>query len=163
MKYIFIAASLMLSNNVFAAFKINPGLWEIDTNIKINGKVQPSPLDQINKLPNEQKEKILKLMKIKPGTKPNSQRMCLTDDQISQLTNMATGKKSNDDFCQHSITSQSTSLYSASYNCKDGTTGIVNSTKKNSNSIHTISYGKDKEGNTYEFDSTATYVKSSCE
>jgi len=150
-----------VSFNLFA-LEAKPGLWEVNMKITQDGKViEPvaALMEELDKLPPEQKKMILEEINKKSNMKHGLTKTCYTKEMLKNPTKIVTGEKEECTFAEKSKTAKKAV---ATFKCEDGASGTsVWEIQDEKNMKVTMDF-KDKNGKLGKIDYTAKFLQDSC-
>lgn len=152
---------LFLSVNAQAAVPMRSGLWELEITTSKNGKVNKDPFAKINKLPKEQRDTILKAMKMQAGSTPNSQRICYSKEDIEQYS-LLNSKSAMTERCTQKIKNISAKIVSSDITCKDGYKGTATMIYESPQKVQTINEGTTAKGDKISIKTNAKFISEKC-
>ena len=150
-----------LTTQSYAATSMRPGLWELKMNTSVNGKANENPFAKINKLPKEQREAILKTMKMQTGSTPNTQRVCYSKEDIEKYSTLGTNNPLSQ-HCEQKVHNLSSSVTKIDFNCKDGHKGTATITYESPKKVSTINEGTNAKGDKILVKSNAKFISDNC-
>lgn len=152
---------LLLSTNAYSAVPMRSGLWELEITTSKNGKVNEDPFAKINKLPKEQRDAILKAMKMQAGSTPNSQRVCYSKEDIEQYS-LLNSKSAMTERCTQKIKNISAKVVSSDITCKDGYKGVATMIYESPQKVQTINEGTTAKGDKISIKTNAKFISEKC-
>lgn len=151
----------LLSTASQAAVQMRPGLWELEITTATNGKTTEDPFAKINKLPKEQRDMMLKAMKMQAGSSPNSQRVCYTKEDIEKYSAL-NSQGAMADYCTQKIKNSSAKVINAEITCKDGYKGTATMVYESDKKMHTTNEGVNAKGDKISVKTNAKFISDKC-
>lgn len=152
---------LLLSISAHAAVPMQAGLWELEITTSKNGKVNEDPFARINKLPKEQRDSLLKAMKMQVGSTPNSQRICYSKEDIQKYS-LLNSNNAMSEYCTQKIRNISAKVVSSDITCKDGYKGTATMTYESPQKVQTVNEGINAKGDKITIKTNAKFISENC-
>jgi|SRR5690606_23901545 len=157
-----VAISLaLISFNLFAV-EARPGLWEVNMKVTQGDKIidpVAALMEELDKLPAEQKQKILEEINKKSNMKHGLTKTCYTKEMLKNPTKIATGENEE---CKFDETSKTAKKAVATFKCEDGSSGTSVWEIRDERNMKVTMDFTDKNGKTGKVDYTAKFLKDNC-
>ncbi len=162
---IVLLAYLMITPNAEAFLNMKPGLWEVKTKMKtLSGDQDPMARmkQSMAKMPPEQRKQIEEMM-AKHGLSINGStiKICYTKDMLKDAEAMAKNHQQRAG-CTNRIINQTSTNFSMSFSCEDGSNGTGNWAIHGNESYDGVIKFTDKKGKHSEINHTAKFISSDC-
>ena len=150
---------LLLSFSANAEMNMEPGFWQVDMSLMMNGKDMFAEIQKLMKtMPEAQRKMMMQQMKAQGmDLEAHKTTMCITKEMTKNPVEHLKGQKD----CVHTFSEKTATRIKSTFKCKNGSNGEVDYVLLDKKSFNTTLKANEK-GKVIDYKMTGKWLKAQC-